>query len=197
MRYPTTITRDGKFFLVQFPDIPEAITQGETLDEPRTAARAALETALDFYFEDGREVPPPSPVKRAGESVELPASLSAKVLLLNEMVRQKVRPAELARRLHTTPQEVTRLTNLRHASKIDGIDFAMRALGKAIRVNVVSLSPTDWTAPAAKRIAPAAQRFRKAASAGTAKRSATRLPATPTKRNTRIPGHSVSPESCP
>jgi hypothetical protein len=35
----------------------------------------------------------------------------AKVLLLNEMIRQRVRPAELARRLQTTPQEVNRLTN--------------------------------------------------------------------------------------
>jgi len=33
------------------------------------------------------------------------ASLSAKVLLVNEMVAQKVRPAELARRLQITPQK--------------------------------------------------------------------------------------------
>lgn len=134
MRYPIRIKRDGRFYLVQFPDIPEALTQGATLEEARSAARSALETALDFYFEGGREVPVPSRVKRGGESVELPASLTAKVLLLNEMVRQKVRPAELARRLQTTPQEVNRLTNLRHASKIDGINAAMQALGKRLEI---------------------------------------------------------------
>jgi hypothetical protein len=42
--------------------------------------------------------------------VELPASVSAKVLRLNEMLRQKVRPAELGRRMGTTPQVVNRLT---------------------------------------------------------------------------------------
>ena len=67
-------------------------------------------------------------------SVELPLSLSAKVLLLNEMIRQSVRPAELARRLGTTPQAVNRLTNLRHASKIDGIAGAMKALGKTLEI---------------------------------------------------------------
>jgi antitoxin HicB len=67
----------------------------------------------------------------------LPVSLSAKVLLLNEMLRQKVRPAELARRLNTTPQEVNRLTNIRHTSRIDGIAGAMKVLGKTLEFRVV------------------------------------------------------------
>jgi antitoxin HicB len=137
MRYPMKLERDGKFFLVTFPDIPEAITQGEGLVEARAMAQDALETALDFYFEAARPVPMPSRIKSGGEFVELPVSLSAKVLLLNEMLRQKVRPAELARRLHTTPQEVNRLTDLRHTSKIDGIAGAMKALGKTLEIRAV------------------------------------------------------------
>jgi antitoxin HicB len=58
-------------------------------------------------------------------------------LLLNEMIRQRVRPAELARRLNTTPQEINRLTNLHHTSKIDGIAGAMKALGKTLQIRVV------------------------------------------------------------
>jgi antitoxin HicB len=69
--------------------------------------------------------------------VELSASLSAKVLLLNEMLQQKVRPAELARRLSTTPQEVTRLVDLHHTSKIDGIALALKALGKTLEMRAV------------------------------------------------------------
>lgn len=135
MRYPIKIRRDGRYFLVTFPDIPEAITQGETKEEAVEAARDALETALDFYFDEKRIVPAPSRLKRGQLFVELPISLTAKVLLLNEMLRQKVRPAELARRLHTTPQEINRLTNIRHASKIDGIASAMKALGKVLHVS--------------------------------------------------------------
>jgi antitoxin HicB len=51
------------------------------------------------------------------------------------MLRQKVRPAELARRIGTTPQVVNRLMNLRHTSRIDGIDTALRALGKRLIVD--------------------------------------------------------------
>ena len=82
-------------------------------------------------------MPAPSRVRRGGEFAELPASVAAKVLLLNEMIRQGVRPAELARRLQTTPQEVNRLTDICHASEIDGIAGAMRALGKTLEVRAV------------------------------------------------------------
>jgi len=38
----------------------------------------------------------------------------------------------LARRIGATRQEVNRLTNLKHATKIDRIDVALRALGKRL-----------------------------------------------------------------
>lgn len=130
--YPVNLRRDGKFFLATFPDIPEAITQGENRAEALEMAKEALETALDFYFDDRRPVPKPSRPKRGQATVELPASVAAKVLLLNEMLRQKVRPAVLARRIGATKQEVSRLTDLRHSTKIDTIDAALRALGKRL-----------------------------------------------------------------
>jgi antitoxin HicB len=124
-------------YVVTFPDIPEAITQGEDVEDALLHAADALETALDFYFESERSVPTPSKLKRGQYMVELPASVSAKVLVLNEMNVQKVRPAELARRLKVTPQEVTRLINLRHTSKIDGIALALKALGKTLEIRAV------------------------------------------------------------
>jgi predicted RNase H-like HicB family nuclease len=52
------LKKDGKFFLATFPDIPEAITQGETREEALHAAQEALETALDFYFASSARFPP-------------------------------------------------------------------------------------------------------------------------------------------
>jgi antitoxin HicB len=138
-RYPVTLTRDEVEggFVVTFVDIPEAITQGNTEAEALAAAKDALESALDFYFEDKRAVPVPSKAKRGQNVIELPASLSAKVLLLNEIIMQHVRPADLARRLNTTPQAVNRLINLQHTTRIDGIDAALQALGKRLDLRVV------------------------------------------------------------
>jgi antitoxin HicB len=139
LAYPVTLTPEKGVggFVVTFRDIPEAITQGETVEESLAMAAEALESAMDFYFEDKRAVPMPSRAKRSQHVVALPVSVSAKVLLLNEMIRQGVRPAELARRLGTTPQEVNRLTNIRHRSKIDGIAVALKALGKTLEIRAV------------------------------------------------------------
>jgi antitoxin HicB len=138
LRYPMQLktAREGGY-VITFPDIPEAITQAEDKEDALRRGADALESALDFYFEAGRRIPPPSKPKRGQLVVELPASLSAKVLLLNEMVAQKVRPAELARRLQVTPQEVTRLMDLRHTSKIDGIAGALKALGKTMEIRAI------------------------------------------------------------
>jgi len=138
MEFPVILTpdEDDVGFVVTFPDIPEAITQGETKEEALKMAQEALETALEFYFEDKRTVPTPSKARRGQDVIVLPASLSAKILLLNEMLAQNVRPAELARRLSTTPQVINRLTNLQHTTRIDGIDAALRALGKRLEIRL-------------------------------------------------------------
>ena len=66
------------------------------------------------------------PAPTGQDAIELPASLCAKVLLLNEMVRQRVKPAELARRLKTTAQQISRLTDLHHATKVDNVQEALQ-----------------------------------------------------------------------
>ncbi len=137
LSYPVRIKKDTNgSLLLTFPDIPEAATSAHNEAKALGLALEALESALEFYFEDGRAVPMPGAPKRGQQTVTLPASMSAKVLLLNEMIAQKVRPADLARLLHTTPQMVNRLTNLRHATKIDGLVEAFQVLGKRLELRV-------------------------------------------------------------
>lgn len=137
LRYPALFEPDGDGFAVSFRDIPEALTSGQTMEEARAMAADALLTAMDFYFEDRRPVPAPSKAKKGEELVALPASVSAKVLLLNEMIDQKVTPSELARRLGTSPQVVNRIVDVKHATKIDTIADALGALGKQLEIAVI------------------------------------------------------------
>ena len=134
--YPARVTRDGDGYLVTFPDIPEAITGADDRTEAIALASDALMTAMDFYFEDRRAVPMPSARKRGQVAVDLPASVSAKVLLLNEMIAQGKRPAELARLMNARPQEVTRLIDLHHPTKIDTIAQALRVMGKRLDLRI-------------------------------------------------------------
>jgi len=140
MLYPARFkedTDDGGF-VVTFRDIPEAITQGDTEAEAMVMAEDALICAMDFYFEDHRAVPYPSAPKRGERLVELPASIAAKVLLLNELVATKISNKELAARMGTSPQEVQRIVNLKHVTKIDTIAAALKALGKGLEMRVAA-----------------------------------------------------------
>lgn len=136
LRYPALIEPDGTGFMVSFRDIPEALSGAPTVEETRAMAADALLTAMDFYFEDKRPVPAPSKAKKGEVLVALPASVSAKILLLNEMIAQKVTASELARRLNTRPQDVNRIVDLGHTTKIDTIAEALEALGKQLELRV-------------------------------------------------------------
>ncbi|MBA5689570.1 hypothetical protein [Rugamonas apoptosis] len=57
-------------------------------------------------------------------------------MLLNEMLAQGVGPSELARRMGTIPQNVNRLIDVRHTSKLDSIEQAVAALGKHLELRL-------------------------------------------------------------
>lgn len=136
-KFPAQVEgNDADGYTVTFRDIPEAITQGDTLEEAKANAIDALVTAMDFYFEDGRPVPTASKAQRSDVLVALPPSVAAKVLLLNEVVRSKQRPADLARAMKVKPQEVTRLLDLHHTTKIDALADAFRAIGFDLELSI-------------------------------------------------------------
>lgn len=111
---------------------PQALTQGDTYEEAVEMAQDALVTAMDFYFEDNRLVPMPSKAKKDDVLIELPLSVWSKVLLLNEMLSQHVSQADLAKLMGIKPQQVTRIVSLEHATKIDTLVDAFKALGKTL-----------------------------------------------------------------
>ena len=138
-RYPVTLKFDEatKVYTVSFVDIPEAITLGDTIEEALSMAADALLTAMDFYFEDRRPVPMPSKPAKGQHTVRLPASVWAKVLLLNEVCIQNLRPIDIARLLGVRPQEVNCILDLNYATKIDTIEAALKALGKELKISVI------------------------------------------------------------
>ncbi|MBF0136074.1 MAG: type II toxin-antitoxin system HicB family antitoxin [Magnetococcales bacterium] len=122
-------------FVVTFPDIPPAITQGEDRDEALLRARDALETALEFYIDDRKPLPVPSPA--GGHPTVRPNALvCAKLAVYQAMQETGVRKAELARRLHWHLPQVDRLLDLRHASRLDQVETALDALGLQVVISV-------------------------------------------------------------
>lgn len=136
MEYPVEIEPDGDRWMVYFPDIPEALTDGKNKSEALEMAHDALMTAFEFYVEENIPIPKPSKARKGQCVIQLNASLTAKILLLNEMFRQEVRAVDLARRIETSPQEFSRFTDLHHKTKINNLEKAINALGKRLDIRI-------------------------------------------------------------
>lgn len=134
--YPVTLTPDGDTVLVTFADVPEAITFGADEDEALLHAVDALETGLSFYVDARQPLPQPSPAAPGQPTVRPGALEGAKLGLYQAMTEQGIRKAELARRLGWHVPQVDRLFDMSHASKLDQIEQAARALGRRVEVAV-------------------------------------------------------------
>ncbi len=89
---------DEAGFVVSFPDVPEAITQGDDLDDAREMAEEALGLALLSYVARGRPLPKPKTVRRGMVPVAVPY-VAAKLAVLQAFAEAAITKTELARRL--------------------------------------------------------------------------------------------------
>jgi len=120
-------------FTVTFPDVPEAITQGDNEAEARAMAEDALITALSFYTDNAERVPPPSSA-HGRPLAYVPALVAAKLALHDAMLAAGVSNVALAQQLGTDEKTVRRLRDPLHQSRINQVDAALRVLGKRISI---------------------------------------------------------------
>ena len=135
--YPAKFDRAKDGITVTFPDIPEAITCGFSEREAMEYAVDAIITAFSEYIKRRRAIPPAS--KARGKSmrmVVLPALEEAKIRLYEAMRQAGVRKADLARRMGLQKNQVDRLLDLRHRSRLDQIEAALAKLHKRLVVHV-------------------------------------------------------------
>ena len=130
MNYYPTIQRTEDGFVATFKDIPEAITQGDNHRELMEQAYDALLTALEFYFEDLRRVPEPTPLDDPHAQyvfhVKLPLNIELRVVFLNEYVTQLERNPGLV--LFSNPDDMHALKTLLDLQQPLDIAFYERAL---------------------------------------------------------------------
>jgi len=134
--YPVTLIKDGETILVTFPDVPEAITFGENLEEALLQAVDALETALSCYIDAKKPLPIPSQPTVGQQTVSPSATECAKLGIYQAMLEQGIKKTALAKKLGWHMQQIDRLLDLNHASKIEQIEMAARALGKHLEMRV-------------------------------------------------------------
>lgn len=136
LKYPVTLVLDDGTYLVEFIDFPEAHSVGDTVEEALREAVDGLRTVVEMYMEDRRRIPAPSAVQEGQTTVVLPALETAKVLLWNEMLQQRLRKADLARLLNVHQPQVDRLFDLHHSSKMEFVEQAAEAMGRRLTVEL-------------------------------------------------------------
>ena len=136
LAYPVEIEQDDEgWFLVTFPDVPEAATDDRDRDTAMEAAFDALLAALGGYVETRLPIPEPSPAH--GRSlIPLPPLIAAKLALHQALVEADITNSELARRMGASETIVRRLLDLDHASKIERIADALDQLGRRLVISV-------------------------------------------------------------
>jgi antitoxin HicB len=137
--YPVKLTQaraiGEKGYTVTFPDVPAAITEGDTLTEALGNAVDALETALSFYVEQGKELPKPSAAR--GRATVRPRLIGLlKLAIYCELRAKKIRKVEFKARMGTTNAGIDRLLDLTHDSRLDQLELALRALGKDVELHL-------------------------------------------------------------
>lgn len=134
--YPAQVELgDEGGLVVTFPDVPEAITQGEDEADARAMAADALGLALLTYLSQGRLLPDASPLA-GGFSVGVEPDVAAKLAILEAFRDAGISKSEMARRLGKDEKEVRRILDPMHATKLPALQAALAVLGRRLVVGV-------------------------------------------------------------
>lgn len=123
-------------YVVTCRDLPEAITQGETIDEALAEAADCLEEAIAARIDDGRDIPLPTTAKRGERPVSVPPSMALKAAVYLAVREAGISNSELARRLSLDEKEARRILDPHHPTKLPRIEQALAALGRRVELSL-------------------------------------------------------------
>jgi len=126
---------DGSF-LVRFPDVPEALTDGGDYAEALAQAVDCLSEALAGRINRDEDLPTPSPLRRGARAVAPEPTMALKAALYGALRARNLTVSDLARLLDVDYRQAARLVDPRCASKLTSLEAALAALGYQIAIAV-------------------------------------------------------------
>ena len=134
--YPASFLPEdhGKGFHVRFPDLPEALTGGDHVEDTLVQATDCLAEAIAGRIARGEDIPPLSKPRRGQHLISVPLYLAPKLALYLAMRERRIPNTQLAKRLGVSETVVRRMLNPKHDTKPEKIQAALVALGKRIVV---------------------------------------------------------------
>jgi antitoxin HicB len=118
--YPAIFSPDPRQggFVVTFPDVPEAITQGDDIPEALHQAADCLEEAIAGRIRRRETIREASAVGTDQYAISLPVSTAAKAALYLALQQARITQSKLAECLRCDDQEISHLLDPRRAANI-------------------------------------------------------------------------------
>lgn len=157
--YPCTLRKDSEGrFVVRFPNVPEALTDGATKEEALAEAVDCLRAALVGYMLEGRPLPAASPQNGRPFLVTPDTTTHMKAAIYTVTRNQGVTTARLAQALGIGHKEARRILDPNHRTKADRLEAALAALGYATELSFYAaaehrrvLRPPEYVKPDVKK----------------------------------------------
>ena len=130
--FPVTLTTDevDGGYTVTFRDLPEAITQGENIEDALFEAADCLEEAIANRIIRRLEIPVPSQLADNEYLVTIPLQTSLKAAIWLAMQEKNLNQTQFAKTLGVNEKEVRRILDPSHNSKLETLERSLLTLGK-------------------------------------------------------------------
>ncbi len=130
-------------YSVTFPDVPEAITCGDSWEEAMEMAEDCLGVALGMYVRADEDLPVPGCARDGQVLVPVPLLIAAKLTIYTAMREQGVTSDTLAARLGISVEAARKLVDPRYRSHISQVESALRVVGRALIVEDCDAVPNS------------------------------------------------------
>lgn len=117
-------------YVVTFREFPEAITQGDNLEESLIEASDCLAEAIAARIDDSAAIPEPSEIREGEYRVAVPLRIALKAALYSALKETGIAKTQLGEMLGKDEKEIRRILDPHHGTKLPTIEQALNALGK-------------------------------------------------------------------
>lgn len=136
--YPCRFARAAEGgFVVTCRDVPEVVTQGDSLDEAMLEAADALDEALQGRIDDGEDIPVATAARPGERLIALPVGTALKLAAYTAIRKAGISKSERARRLGLDEKKIRRALDPRHPTKAARLENVLHVLGHRVDVAVV------------------------------------------------------------
>ena len=138
--FPASLTPDldDGGYVVAFRDLPEAITQGNSIESALQEAVDCIEEAIAAKIDDHLDIPKPSDLLESEYLVTVPMQTALKAAVTLALSESKMNKVQLANALEVDEIEVRRILDPRHGTKLATLERTLQVLGKKAVLSVWS-----------------------------------------------------------